>query len=155
MRLPFVILAVLLLVPLAELAVIIKVGGWIGVLPTIGLLVGMAVLGTLLLRHQGISVVRQGRQAIASGKVPVGSALDGIGLIIAGMLMLTPGFITDIVGLLLLVPWVRRQAAGWLIARLTMAGLGHTLRTQRRQQPGPAPRGGRVIEGEFTRVDEP
>lgn len=158
MRLPLVILALLILVPLAELAVIIKVGESLGVLPTLGLLVGMAVLGTVLLRQQGLAVLRQSEQAIASGQVPVESALGGVGLLIAGVLMMTPGFLTDIMGLALLVPWLRRRVAGWLLARLTVVGLGRirTSPTERRQQTGRTgqARGGKVIDGEFTRVDE-
>jgi UPF0716 protein FxsA len=159
MRLPLVILALLILMPLAELAVIIKVGSSIGVLPTIGLLVVMAILGTLLLRQQGLSVLRRSEEAMASGQVPIDSALDGVGLLVAGVLMMTPGFITDVFGLVLLVPWVRRRAAHWLLGRLTLSGLSrsHPFRTERRQQPGsrPAGKGGPVIDGEYTRIDEP
>jgi UPF0716 protein FxsA len=158
MRLPLVILGLLIVMPLAELAVIIKIGGLLGVLPTIGLLIGMAILGTVLLRQQGLAVLRRGEEAIASGKVPVESALDGIGLLVAGVLMIAPGFITDVMGLVLLVPWVRRHLAGWLMARLTVSGLARarTFGTERRQQPGPrhTPSGGTVIDGEFTRVDD-
>ncbi|MEZ5926268.1 MAG: FxsA family protein [Hyphomicrobiaceae bacterium] len=159
MRLPFVILTLLILVPLAELAVIIKVGGLIGVLPTIALLVGMAVLGTVLLRLQGLAVLRRTEKAMTAGEVPIQSALDGIGLLVAGALMLTPGFLTDIVAVALLVPTVRRWVARWVLARVSVVGTvrsqGH--RRKRWQQPGSTPRGqgDKVIEGEFTRVDEP
>lgn len=158
MRLPIVILGLLILMPLAELAVIIKVGGFLGVLPTIALLIGMSVLGTLLLRRQGLAVLRSSEQSMASGQLPVGSALDGVGLLIAGVLLLTPGFITDAMGLILLVPGIRRRVAGWLLARLFLAGAGsgQVFRTKRRQHPGAGPKakGGAVIDGEFTRVDE-
>lgn len=158
MRFPIIILGLLILVPLAELAVIIKVGGNIGILPTIGLLIGVGILGTMLIRQQGLGILRRTEQAMAKGQVPLNSALDGVGLLMAGVLMMTPGFLTDILGLALLVPVIRRRVAGWFLARLTVGGLGQvrTTRTQRRQEPGAGTKGGRgpVIEGEFTRVDD-
>lgn len=158
MRFPFVILALLILVPLAELAVIIKVGGSLGVLPTIGLLIGVGILGTVLIRQQGLGILRRTERALSTGQVPLDSALDGVGLLMAGALMMTPGFLTDILGLALLVPLIRRKAAGWFLSRLTGGGLGsiRTSRTQTRREPGAGRKGGRgpVIDGEFTRVDD-
>lgn len=153
---PFVILALLILVPIVELAVIIKVGGLIGVLPTLALLVGMAVLGTVLLRRQGLAVLRRSQAALASGQVPVGSALDGAGLIIAAVLMMTPGFLTDVAGLLLLVPWVRRRLGAWLLDGLVTRGAVRmrTFRSSARPDPGQKPGNGPVIEGDYTRLDE-
>lgn len=154
---PFVILALLIFVPIAELAVIIKVGGVIGVLPTLALLVGMAVLGTALLRQQGLAVLRRSQDALANGQVPVGSALDGLGLLVAAILMMTPGFLTDIVGILLLIPWVRRYLGAWLVSQFIARG-SVKVRTARSgpQPPKPGkPAGGPVIEGDYTRVDEP
>lgn len=154
---PFVILALLILVPIAELALIIKVGGLFGVLPTLALLVGMAVLGTVLLRRQGLAVLRRSQEAMAAGQVPVGSALDGLGLIVAAILLMTPGFLTDILGLLLLVPWVRRQLGAWLFARFVTRGSVRvrTFRSSPRSGPQRKPPGGPVIEGDYTRIDEP
>lgn len=158
MRFPFVILALLILVPLAELAVIIKVGGNIGILPTIGLLIGVGILGTVLIRQQGLGILRRTEQALSTGQVPLDSALDGVGLLMAGVLMMTPGFLTDILGLALLVPQIRRKVAGWFLSRLTAGGLGsvRTSRTRKRREPGAGTKGGRgpVIDGEFTRVDD-
>lgn len=154
---PFVILALLIVVPIAELAVIIKVGGVIGVLPTLLLLVGMAVLGTVLLRQQGLAVLRKSQASLAKGQVPVGSALDGLGLIVAAILMMAPGFLTDIAGLLLLIPWVRRHLGAWLVSRFITRG-SVRVRTYR-SGPKPSrpdtPAGGSVIEGEYKRIDEP
>lgn len=154
---PFVILALLILVPIAELAVIIKVGGLIGVLPTLALLVGMAVLGTILLRRQGLAVLRRSQEAMAAGQVPVASALDGLGLIIAAILMMTPGFLTDLLGILLLVPWVRRHLGAWLLARFVKQGSVRvrTFRSGPRSGPERKPDGGPVIEGDYTRIEEP
>lgn len=158
MRFPIVIIALLILVPLAELAVIIKVGGSLGILPTIGLLIGIGVLGTVLIRRQGLAILSRTQSALANGQMPVDSALDGIGLLMAGVLMMTPGFLTDILGLALLVPQIRRRAAGWILSKATVAGVGtlRSTRTQRRREPGTAGKSGRgpVIDGEFTRVDD-
>lgn len=153
---PFVILALLILVPIAELAVIIKVGGVIGVLPTLALLVGMAVLGTFLLRRQGLAVLRRSQKAMSAGQVPVGSALDGLALVIAAILMMTPGFLTDILGLLLLIPWVRRQIGAWLFARFVTRGSVRvrTFRSGPRSGPGRKSESGPTIEGDYTRLDE-
>lgn len=154
---PFVILALLILLPIAELAVIIKVGGLIGVLPTLALLIGMAVLGTVLLRRQGLAVLRRSQETMAAGQVPVGSALDGLGLIFAAILMITPGFLTDMAGLLLLVPWVRRQLGAILLARFVTRGSVRvrSFRSGPRSQPERTPRGGPVIDGDYKRIDEP
>ncbi len=154
---PFVILALLIFVPIAELALIIKVGGVIGVLPTLGSLVGMAILGTFLLRQQGLAVLRKSQDALAHGQVPVGSALDGLGLFVAAILMMTPGFLTDIAGILLLIPWVRRHLGAWLVSRFITRGavkVGTFRSGPRRPKPGPSPSAGPVIEGDYTRLDE-
>ncbi len=96
-----------IVVPIAELYVIIKVGEAIGVLPTLTLLLADAVLGSLLLRHQGRSAWRRFNAAIAAGRFPGREAADGVMVAVGATLLLTPGFITDVFGLLLLVPPTR------------------------------------------------
>jgi UPF0716 protein FxsA len=103
----FLLVALFIVVPLVELYVIIEVGGAIGVLPTIGLLLADSILGTLLLRSQGRAVWRRFNEALAERRVPAREVFDGAAVIIGGTLLLTPGFITDIVGLLLLIPPTR------------------------------------------------
>jgi UPF0716 protein FxsA len=151
-EMPLILLIVLIAVPLLELAVIIKVGGSIGVLPTILLLVGVAILGTVLLRSQSRMALRRASEALSSGRPPVDSVVDAVGLLIAGALMLTPGFLTDIIGLLLLIPPLRRRLARWIFAkaagRVVFGGTGFNRGPEKR--PGP----GTVIEGEFRRIDE-
>lgn len=154
---PFVILALLILVPIAELAVIIKVGGVIGVVPTLLLLVGMACLGAFLLRQQGLAVLRKSQDSLAHGQVPVGSALDGLGLVVAAILMMAPGFLTDIAGILLLIPWVRRHLGAWLVSRFITRGTVkvRTFRSgPQRPKRDASPNGGPVIDGDYTRLDE-
>src|SRR3954447_8033733 len=93
-----------IVVPIAELYVIIRVGELIGLWPTLALLLADAVLGSMLLRHQGRSAWRRFNEAIAAGRFPGKEVVDGVLIVVGGTLLLTPGFISDIVGLLLLIP---------------------------------------------------
>lgn len=113
------VLLVLLAVPILEIVVFLQVGDWIGLLPTVGLIVATAVGGMALLRWQGLSLLTQARASLARGEPPVQAVFDGVCLLIAGVLMLTPGFITDLLALVLMIPPGRR---------LIRAGLGAWLR---------------------------
>ena len=148
------ILAALILVPLAEIAIFIEVGGWIGALPTIALVVVIAVLGTWLLRRQGLETFNKAQTALHRGEMPVAEVLDGLFLIFASLLMVTPGLLTDAVGLMLLVPGLRRSfgraAMRWFMAhadvRFTSSGAAPDGSAGRRG-------GGTIIEGEACEVD--
>jgi len=107
-------------VPILELYVIIKVGGLIGVLPTLALLLAISLLGATLLRHQGRGAWRRFNEAIAARRLPGREVADGLLITIGGALLLTPGFITDAVGLLLLLPPTRA-----VVRRLLRAYFGH------------------------------
>jgi UPF0716 protein FxsA len=110
---PFLIL-VFIVVPLVELYVIIQVGQAIGVLPTIALLFADSILGAVLLRSQGRAVWMRFNTALAEGRVPARETFDGAMVIFGGALLLTPGFITDVFGLLLLIPPTRAVIRGAL-----------------------------------------
>jgi UPF0716 protein FxsA len=117
---------VFLLVPVAELYVIYKVGDAIGVLPTFLLLALDSVLGALLLRAQGRAVWRRFNEAMAAGRIPHREVIDGVLVIFGGAFLLTPGFLTDIVGLLLLLPPTRshfRRIAVRRLGRRVAAGV--------------------------------
>src|SRR3954452_4041008 len=114
MLLPLVLLFIA--VPLAELAVIIQVGQAIGVWWTIGLLLLDSILGSWLMRHQGRSAWRRFNAALQEGRVPTREVLDGALVIFGGALLLTPGFISDVVGILLLLPPTRAVVRGTLVA---------------------------------------
>ena len=101
------LLAAFILVPLAEIAVLIEVGGWLGVGPTLALIILTAVVGAWMLRRQGIAVLRRAQQQMHQGTVPLVEVFEGFCLVIAGALLLTPGFLTDAVGALLLLPPMR------------------------------------------------
>jgi UPF0716 protein FxsA len=101
------LLALFILVPLAELYVILKVGDAIGAVWTILLLAADSVLGSLLLRAQGRSVWRRFNEVLARGEMPHREVLDGVLIVFGGAFLITPGFITDIAGALLLIPPTR------------------------------------------------
>ncbi|MGP1256914.1 MAG: FxsA family protein [Kiloniellales bacterium] len=108
------LLAAFIAVPLVEIAVFIQIGGLIGLWPTLAVVVATAVAGTWLLRLQGIATLNRARQQMDRGAMPARELFDGLCLVFAGALLLTPGFVTDAVGLLLFVPAVRdalRRAA--------------------------------------------
>src|SRR3954470_9263901 len=129
MLLPLVLLFIA--VPLAELAVIIQVGQAIGVWWTIALLLADSILGSLLMRHQGRAAWRRFGDAVQVGRVPAREVLDGALVIFGGALLLTPGFLTDILGLFLLVPPTRAIVRGILARRLTHRMVASATRTRR------------------------
>jgi UPF0716 protein FxsA len=99
-----------IVVPIAELYVIIQVGEWIGVVPTLLLLVLDAFLGSWLLKHEGRSAWRRFNQALAERRIPGKEVADGFLVILGGALLIAPGFITDIFGILFLLPPTRAVA---------------------------------------------
>jgi UPF0716 protein FxsA len=149
----------LIALPILELALLIKTGQAIGFWATLGLLLGAVVIGGAIMSRQGISVARRAQEAVATGRPPVGPVLDGAFLLLAGALLISPGFITDAMALALLVPPIRRKVARWCVRRL--AERAHvrvkTYEARSREQAGPAPAGrvdGPVIDGEFERLGE-
>jgi UPF0716 protein FxsA len=112
------LLALFIVVPLAELYVILKVGDAIGAIWTILLLAADSVLGSILLRTQGRSVWRRFNTALADGKMPHREVIDGVLVVFGGAFLITPGFITDVVGILLLVPPTRAVIRRLLVSRL-------------------------------------
>ena len=104
---PFLLVALFILVPIAELAVIIQVGQAIGVWWTILLLIVDSILGAMLMRSQGRAAWRRFNDAVGAARVPAREVADGVLVIFGGALLLTPGFLTDIVGLLFLLPPTR------------------------------------------------
>jgi len=133
------LVALFILVPIAELYVIFAVvGDAIGILPTLLLLVLDSILGSLLLRSQGRAVWRRFTQASGRGQVPHREVMDGALVIMGGALLLTPGFITDIVGLLLLIPPTRavvRRVLARALARRVVVGVAGAAAGRRRSRP--------------------
>jgi UPF0716 protein FxsA len=141
MLLPLLLL--LIIVPIAEIALIIQVGEWIGVWWTIALLLADAVLGSLLLRSQGRAVWRRFSEAVSEGRMPHREVVDGVLVIFGGALMLAPGFITDLFGALFLAPPTRALMRRLLVRRASLRIVGAAM----------PPRNGRPSDVEATAVD--
>src|SRR6185295_6478781 len=153
-------------VPIIELFVIIQVGEVIGVLPTIALLVADSILGAMLMRSQGRIAWGRFNAALAEGRIPHREVLDGALVIFGGALLLTPGFVTDVLGIILLLPPTRALVRGLVARRLlprivisrfgapaaaAAAAAGTARPGAGRRRPG----GGADVEGTATEVDPP
>src|SRR2546423_436964 len=124
----FILVLLFIALPIAEIYVIVKVGEAIGILPTLAILIADAVLGWLLLRQQGRTAWRRFNAAIAKGRFPGREVADGLMVTVGGTLLLTPGFITDVFGFLLLLPptraLVRSGLFRYLRRRFVLVGTG-------------------------------
>jgi len=153
------LVVIFILVPIAELYVIIQVGEAIGLVPTLILLLADALLGSLLLRHQGRAAWIRFNRALAEGRVPHKEVFDGVLVIMGGALLLTPGFLTDIVGLIFLIPptraLIRAMSARFVRRRLALGSAAWSFGTSRRPpRPRPAP-GGPSARPREPRPDDP
>jgi len=108
-------------VPLIEIALFIQVGGFIGLWPTIAIVIATALAGTALIRRQGLNTLQRAQAEMEAQRLPVRELFDGICLIFAGAMLLTPGFLTDTVGFILLVPPLRALLGRyvWRVLRKT------------------------------------
>jgi UPF0716 protein FxsA len=154
---------IFIVVPMIELMLLIKIGQSIGALATVAFVVATALTGAFIISRQSLAVVSRTLEALSEGRTPVEPVADGLFLLVAGALLLTPGLITDAVALALLVPPIRRVIARagmqWLRRRallnvesFTQEGAPQSRagrpRQSRRDDHGP------IIEGEFERLDE-
>jgi UPF0716 protein FxsA len=119
----FVLLLLFVLVPIVEIYVIIQVGQAIGALWTILLLIADSLIGARLLSWQGRSAWRRFQEAMAAGRIPHNEILDGVMVVIGGTLLLTPGFVTDVFGLLLLIPPTRAVLRRMIVRSIRRRGL--------------------------------
>ena len=144
------ILLALILAPLIEIGVFIEVGGALGLWPTLGLIVLTALLGAWQLRVQGLATLTKARAQMDRGVMPARELFDGLCLLAAGALLLTPGFVTDALGALLFVPpfrdFLRRRAAQHVAAH----GEVYVHASAGRRPPG----GGDVIDGDYRDVTD-
>lgn len=145
-----------LAVPIIEIALFIQVGGLIGLWPTLAIVIFTAVLGSWLMRSQGRLAMGQLRNSFQRLDDPTEPLAHGAMILVAGVLLLTPGFFTDTMGFALLIPPVRRAVFRYLRARVTVAQFEMGGATMYRA--GPAPRdpfgqGGEVIDGDFSELD--
>jgi UPF0716 protein FxsA len=150
------LLLVFVAYPLLELALLIRVGGIIGFWPLFGLIVATGILGVSILRRQGFRVVEKVAAALDEGREPVGPLADSALVFTAGAFLVAPGLIGDVLGLLLLLPPVRRLVRAALAANI-FGSSTIVVRSRRttttRAEPRP-PASGKVIEGEWERLDE-
>ncbi|MCW5698234.1 MAG: FxsA family protein [Rhodospirillales bacterium] len=143
-------------IPILEIALLIEAGDRFGLWPTVGTIVFTAVVGAALVRRQGFSTLMRAQQSLNSGQVPMKEVFDGLCILVAGAMLLTPGFVTDSFGFLLLIPAFRavlRQVGGRY-----MVTAGRVDMWDQQPKPGPTD-GGRgkdrtIIEGEYETIDE-
>jgi UPF0716 protein FxsA len=122
---PLILIPVLLLlVPALEIAVFVKIGQVIGAWKVVGLVFLSAILGAALLRYQSIGVIRRLDRDLKQGRTPDASLFDGFLIVVGGVLLIIPGFVTDIIGLLLMIPFVRRLVRNFIKSRVTVRGFG-------------------------------
>lgn len=138
------LLLLFLLVPLVEIYILIEVGQEIGALTTILLCVLTAVLGAGLLRWQGLQTLTRAQANLARGEIPAIEMFEGVALAFGGALLLTPGFATDTVGFLCLIPWSRRAMIRAALRRMDVY-YGPA------SGPGPGAGSHHTIEGDFRR----
>ncbi|HGS4493065.1 TPA: FxsA family protein [Vibrio cholerae] len=151
-----ILLFLFIAVPVIEIVLFIQVGGVLGVWPTIALVLLTAIVGASLVRSQGLQTLLTVQQRLAQGQLPAQQILEGVMLAVAGVLLLTPGFFTDILGMLVLLPAPRAYLAKQLMSRVVVgnihaSGAGF-------EQPNPfhdrANPNGTTYEGEFERKDD-
>lgn len=121
----FYLLLAFIGIPLIEIALFIEVGGAIGTPATIAVVIGTAFLGAWMLRRQGLSTAQTAQAKIQRGEMPVEQAFDGMFLVFAGGLLLTPGFLTDAIGFSLFIPQIRAALRSRIVARAKRSGAFH------------------------------
>lgn len=135
---------IFLLVPVLEIYLLIEIGSLIGAVWTVTAVVGTAALGAGLVRRQGLAALARFRSATQVGELPAVTIIEGLALLVAGALLLTPGFFTDLVGFLLLTPPLRQfLVSRWLAGRVVTPVGG-----------APSGRAPGVLDGESRRIDD-
>ncbi|MFD0859497.1 FxsA family protein [Roseovarius aquimarinus] len=142
------LLLAFIIVPLIEIGLFIQVGGWLGLWPTLAIVVLTAMLGTWLVRTQGAMALSDLRGSLSGQSDPTEALAHGAMILVAGVLLLTPGFFTDGLGFALLTPPFRRAAFSYLRKRVKVQSFGSGPRPHPR-----APGGANTIEGDYVEVD--
>lgn len=141
-------------VPILEIAAFVKIGGWIGVIPTLLGCVVTALIGAFLVRQQGFGVLRRAQEALAINELPVGEIAHGAFILIAGVLLMTPGYVTDAMGFLLLIPPVRMTIAQAVMTWLRKHGQVRIVRAASCNARTGDDATGVTIEGEAVDITE-
>jgi UPF0716 protein FxsA len=138
-------------IPIVEIALFIQVGGWLGLWPTLGIVVLTAILGTFLVRAQGLAAIGQIQSSLQNFKDPTEALAHGAMILASGLLLLTPGFFTDAVGFALLVPPVRLALFHWIRSKIKVQSFVQTSESADRYAR--TPQGDTIIEGEYSELD--
>lgn len=158
-----ILLLMFITVPVIEIALFIQVGGVLGLWPTVALIILTAVIGASLVRSQGLQTLLTVQQRLNKGELPAQKIIEGVMLAVAGVLLLTPGFMTDAMGMVVLLPWPRAWLAKQFLGRMKVGGFQRGFGGQQgpfgqdpfnrgpHQGPGDS---GNTFEGEFQRKDE-
>lgn len=158
-------LLLFIIIPLIELYLIIVVGGAIGALWTVLLVILTAVIGVSLLRIQGMSTLARAQKNMAQGQIPAMEMMEGLALAVAGVLLITPGFLTDALGFLVLLPRSRQAIIRYIMTRSSVQTnfVGQSdnrqsteyyqQKPEEKSSPDDPPKVGRTIEGEYRRED--
>jgi UPF0716 protein FxsA len=134
-----ILFLLILLIPFAEIYLLLSVGSVIGALPTIILVIATGILGAYLLKQQGFATLQRFQQSLARGEIPALEMIEGVFILLGGALLLTPGFISDLLGLLCLIPSLRQRLMQYLLAhQIIQASSSRGFKAERD-----------VLEGEF------
>ncbi len=141
--------ALFVAVPIIEIALFIQVGGWLGLWPTLGIVILTAFLGTFLVRGQGLAAIANIKTNLNELRDPTESLAHGAMILVSGILLLTPGFFTDAAGFALLVPPVRLALFKFIKSKVKVQSFVQTGAPFEQQRPA----SNDIIDGEFTEVD--
>lgn len=150
---PVLLLILFIAVPIAEIAIFIQAGERFGLWPTLGLVILTAILGTTLLRYQGLRALHRVQESLNRSEMPIGEVFTGLCLLIAGALLLTPGFLTDGVGFALFIPGIRETIGSGLANLLTSRWAVHVSNDHQSGTPYNGPNK-HIIDAEFTELRE-
>lgn len=139
----YILLVLFVVVPVAEISLLIDIGSDIGLANTLLIVIFTAILGAYLVRQQGFATLANVQSEMNAGRVPAMQMAEGVALLFAGAVLLTPGFITDAVGFALLTPPIRRALISWVASK----GFVQTVSTTAEPGKKPPPS---VIEGEYS-----
>jgi len=150
----FFLFLAFVVVPIVEIGLFLQVGSYIGVPATLGLIILTAIAGTMLVRSQGLDVLRKVQNSANRGEMPVAALAQGLFVLIAGVLLLTPGFATDALGFALLIPPVREMLAAkiWKLIEPNVVTSTQWSSTHSTSSPNRAD--GKVIDIEAVEIDE-
>jgi UPF0716 protein FxsA len=112
------LIALFIGLPIVELMVLVELHGYVGWMPTLLLVLTTGVVGAALVRRQGLSILLSIQRELSMGNIPAPQMIDGVMILVAGALLVTPGLITDVVGFLLLIPLIRTRIRFWLKQKL-------------------------------------